>query len=95
MAKKKQPELAADGEAPDGAATKAPKLDRERRVRRAWQTQARCAPALVEFTEAELDGFAALVNEDGSFDPEIKAKFQSLYLARRDRLRAEAAKVSK
>lgn len=85
MAKKKT--------AAEAAATEAP-LSREKRVRRAFAAQAHAVPTLVEFTEPELDGFAALVNDDGSYDPEIKEKFRQLWSARRDRQRAEAAQVN-
>ncbi len=88
MAKKKQAAVAAE-ETP-----KPEPLSREKRVRRAFAAQARAVPALVEFTEPELDGFAALVNEDGTYDPEIKEKFRQLWVARRDRQRAEAAEAN-
>lgn len=75
----------------NGGATARRPLTRDQRLQRVFGSQCRAKPHVADFTEAELDGFAALVDEDGAYDPECGSKFAELWLAHGERRKTEAA----
>lgn len=73
---------------PPAEAPGAAGLSIERRVKRAFASQARASVVLSDFTEEELAAFAELVTPEGAFSIDIRDRFAELWLAHRARIKA-------